>query len=349
MTGGAGFIGSHLIEALLADPRVTFVRAVDNFSTGKRETGGLFKNRTDFIEGDLLNEVVRAKAVEGIDVVFHEAAIPSVPRSVQDPISSHLAGDHLTLLMLESARHAHVKRLIYAGSSLAYGDTEVLPKVETMAPNPRSPYAVSKLTGEYYAAVFARCYPIDTVTLRYFNVFGPRQDENSQFSAVIAKFCSAFKKNQPLTIHADGQQSRDFCHIENVVSANLLAAFSPTPLRGQVLNIGCGERHTLIEMVEMLNALSGETRIPEFASPRPGDVKHSQADITRAREVLGYEPRVKFKEGSGEDIRMVPKKRLRNLIGWPGAPTRVRKAKKKRRPYRAINLGMHGLCIPCDK
>ncbi|MEI6236562.1 MAG: SDR family oxidoreductase [Planctomycetota bacterium] len=297
VTGGAGFIGSHLIEALIADPRVTHVRTADNLSTGKLANIRPFFDRIEFIEGDLLDASVREKAVEGIDVIFHEAAIPSVPRSVADPIASHLAGDHLTLHVLDSARRAGVKRLIYAGSSSAYGDTEVLPKVETMPPNPRSPYAVSKLAGEYYAAVFARCYAIDTVTLRYFNVFGPRQDENSPFSAVIAKFCSAFKRNEPLTIHADGQQSRDFCHIDNVVSANLLAAFSTQPLKGEVLNIGCGERHTLIEMVEMLNALSGETRAPNFAPPRPGDVKHSQAGIDRARAVLGYEPRMKFKEG----------------------------------------------------
>jgi UDP-glucose 4-epimerase len=297
VTGGAGFIGSHLIEALIADPRVKAVRAADNLSTGKIENIRPFLDRIEFIQGDLLDESIREKAVDGVDVIFHEAAIPSVPRSVQDPIASHLAGDHLTLRVLDSARKAGVRRLIYAGSSSAYGDTEVLPKVETMAPNPRSPYAVSKLAGEYYAAVFARCYAIDTVSLRYFNVFGPRQDENSPFSAVIAKFCSAFKKNEALTIHADGQQSRDFCHIDNVVSANLLAAFSSSPLNGQVLNIGCGERHTLIEMVEMLNALSGENRAPQFAPPRPGDVKHSQADIGRARAVLGYEPRVRFKDG----------------------------------------------------
>jgi len=256
-----------------------------------------FLSRIEFVEGDLLDDAVRERAVRGIDIIFHEAAIPSVPRSVQDPIVSHMAGDHLTLLVLDSARRAGVKRLIYAGSSSAYGDTEVLPKVETMAPNPRSPYAVSKLAGEYYAAAFARCYSIDTVSLRYFNVFGPRQDENSPFSAVIAKFCSAFKRNEPLVIHADGMQSRDFCHVDNVVSANLLAAFSAQPLKGQVLNIGCGERHTLMQMVELLNELSGETRQPQFAPPRPGDVKHSQADIARAREVLGYEPRVRFKEG----------------------------------------------------
>ena len=297
VTGGAGFIGSHLIEALLADPRVTAVRAADNLATGKIANIRPFLDRIDFIQGDLLDAAVREKAVDGIDVIFHEAAIPSVPRSVQDPIASHLAGDHLTLLLLDSARMAGVGRLIYAGSSSAYGDTEVLPKVETMAPNPRSPYAVSKLAGEYYAAVFARCYAIDTVTLRYFNVFGPRQDENSPFSAVIAKFCSAFKRNEALTIHADGTQSRDFCHIDNVVSANLLAAFHPGPLGGQVLNVGCGERHTLIEMVEMLNAISGETRTPSFAPPRPGDVQHSQADIRRASEVLGYAPKVRFKEG----------------------------------------------------
>lgn len=297
VTGAAGFIGSHLIENLIADPRVTHVRGVDNLSTGKLENIRPFLSRVEFIQGDLLDADVRERAVQGIDTIFHEAAIPSVPRSVQDPIGSHLAGDHLTLLVLESARRAGVKRLIYAGSSSAYGDTEVLPKVETMAPNPRSPYAVSKLAGEYYAAVFARCYAIDTVSLRYFNVFGPRQDENSPFSAVIAKFCSAFKRNEPLTIHADGTQSRDFCHIDNVVGANLLAAFSAQPLKGEVLNIGCGERHTLIQMVELLNELSGEMRRPQFAPPRPGDVKHSQADITRAREVLGYEPRVRFKEG----------------------------------------------------
>ena len=297
VTGGAGFIGSHLIEHLIGDSAVTLVRAADNFSTGKRENIAPFLKRIDFIEGDLLDDAVRERAVAGIDVIFHEAAIPSVPRSVADPISSHLAGEHLTLKMLDSARRAGVRRFIYAGSSSAYGDTAVLPKVETLAPNPRSPYAVSKLAGEYYAAAFAKCYAIDTVSLRYFNVFGPRQDENSPFSAVIAKFCSAFKRNEPLTIHADGSQSRDFCYIENVVAANLLAAKCPSPLGGQVLNIGCGERHTLLEMVLALNRLAGEKREPQFSAPRPGDVQHSQADITRAKIVLGYEPKVLFEEG----------------------------------------------------
>ena len=297
MTGGAGFIGSHLIERLIGDNSVTLSRAADNFSTGKRANIAPFLKRIEFIEGDLLDYAVRERAVAGIDVIFHEAAIPSVPRSIADPIASHMAGEHLTLKMLDSARKAGVRRFIYAGSSSAYGDTAVLPKVETMAPNPRSPYAVSKLAGEFYAAAFANCYALDTVSLRYFNVFGPRQDENSPFSAVIAKFCSAFNRNEPLTIHADGTQSRDFCHVDNVVAANLLAAKCPSPLRGQVLNIGCGERHTLIEMVHALNRLAGEKRVPQFTASRPGDVMHSQADISRAKAVLGYEPKVLFEAG----------------------------------------------------
>ena len=298
VTGGAGFIGSHLVERLVQDPaRTGKVRVVDNLSTGSLENLRPCLERVEFRQGDLLDAEVREWAVRDIDVILHQAAIPSVPRSMEQPLESHRNGAQATLLLLDSARRHGVQRLVYAGSSSAYGDSEVLPKVETMAPLPRSPYAASKLAGELYAAAFTRCFGLDTVTLRYFNVFGPRQDPASMYSGVVARFCLAFRRNEALAIHGDGEQSRDFTYIENVVEANLLAARAPGPLQGQVINVACGERHTLNALVQALNELTGQRRAPQYGPARPGDVRHSLADISRARAILKYEPRVDFKSG----------------------------------------------------
>jgi UDP-glucose 4-epimerase len=297
VTGGAGFIGSHLVERLLNEPTVTGVRVADNLATGRRENIQPFLDRIEFIEGDLGDENVRARAVTGVEVIFHEAAIPSVPRSVEAPVENHLNGAHLTLLMLDSARRHNVRRFIYAGSSSAYGESERLPKVEDMAPAPLSPYAASKLAGEHYVAAFAKCYALDAVTLRYFNVFGPRQDPASPYSGVLARFCAAFQGNGDITIFGDGEQSRDFTYVADVVQANFLAAQAPGRLAGQVLNVGTGQAQTLNAIVRALNELTGARKVPRYAPARTGDVRHSLADISRARKVLGFEPRVNFKDG----------------------------------------------------
>jgi UDP-glucose 4-epimerase len=302
ITGGAGFIGSHIIEHLLSTGfpggrKSGFVRVLDNLSTGKSQNLQPFLNKIEFIHGDLLDDAVRERAVKGVDVIFHEAAIPSVPRSIEEPLSSHLHGAHSTLLLLDSARRHNVKRLVYAGSSSAYGNVEVLPQVETMLPRPKSPYAASKLSGEFYAQVFSECYGLDTVTLRYFNIFGPRQDPGSPYSGVIAKFCTAFCKNEPLIIFGDGEQSRDFTFVANVAQANLLAACAKEPLGGRVFNIGCGKRSSLNRIVELLNQFTGQSRNAEYKPDRAGDVKHSLADISRAQQTLGYNPEVSFEEG----------------------------------------------------
>jgi len=308
VTGGAGFIGSHIVERLTEERPAAraspagLIRVVDNLSTGHLENIQPFLEQVEFIRGDLLDDGIRASAVQGIDVILHQAAIPSVPRSVDKPVESHCNNAHVTLLLLDSARRQGVKRFVFAGSSSAYGDSETLPKVETMVPQPLSPYAASKVAGEYYCSVFSRCYGLDTAVLRYFNVFGPRQDPTSQYSGVIAKFCMAYCRNQPITIFGDGSQSRDFTFISNVVEANLLAARSSTKLDGQVFNVGCGERYSLNEMVRVLNELTGKAVTPAYAAERCGDVKHSLADIARARATLGYEPAVRFRQGLSQTL-----------------------------------------------
>jgi nucleoside-diphosphate-sugar epimerase len=300
VTGGAGFIGSHLVERLVAERAAgVTVRVVDNLSTGKRENLQPFLDRVDFIQGDLQEEEIREKAVRDVEVVFHLAALPSVPRSVAQPIPSHLNGVHATLLLLDSARRHKVRRFIYAGSSSAYGDTETLPRREDLSPRPLSPYAVSKLAGEYYLRAFGHCYGMDTLTLRYFNIFGPRQDPNSPYSGVIAKFCTAYLKDEPIKVFGDGEQSRDFTFVRNAVEANWLASRAPGPFRGEVFNIGCGSRTSLNQMLHYLDELTGRPRKPIYEPARTGDVLHSQADITRARERLGYDPRVDFRTGLG--------------------------------------------------
>jgi UDP-glucose 4-epimerase len=295
VTGGAGFIGGHLADALLA--RGATVRVLDNFSTGRRENvaHNLSNARFELIEGDIRDVATCARAVKDVDVVFHQAALPSVARSIEDPIATDETNVGGTLKLLECARRAGVKRFIFAASSSAYGETEVLPKVETMPPTPLSPYAVSKVTGEHYLQVYARLFGMKTCALRYFNVFGPRQDPKSEYAAVIPKFCTALLAGVSPTIFGDGRQTRDFTFIDNVVEANLLAASKD--VSGQVFNIACGERISLLELVSMLNELAGTDIAPKHAPSRPGDIRHSLADISLARRVLGFEPIVSVREG----------------------------------------------------
>jgi len=302
VTGGAGFIGSHIVEQLLREKDVQEIRVVDNLATGRMDNLQPFLSRIQLIQGDLADAAVCAKAAAGIDVIFHEAAIPSVPRSVDNPLENHLNGAHITILLLEAARKAGVRRVVFAGSSSAYGDSETLPKHEGMLPQPLSPYAATKLAAEHYLAAYAKCYPLDTAVLRYFNIFGPRQDPSSPYSGVIAKFCTAYCRNEPITIFGDGEQSRDFTFVTNAVQANIRAARCPQPLRGQVFNVGCGERFSLNQMVVALNELTGQNRVAEYKPARAGDVKHSLADITRARTILGYEPTVSFKDGLAQTL-----------------------------------------------
>ncbi len=293
VTGGAGFIGGHLVDALLE--RGATVRVLDNFSTGRRENIAHNLSKIDLIEGDIRDVETCARAVKDVDVVFHQAALPSVARSVEEPIPTDETNVGGTLKLLDCARRAGVQRFVFAASSSAYGETEVLPKVETMSPMPLSPYAVSKLTGEAYLQVFARLYGMKTCALRYFNVFGPRQDPKSHYAAVVPKFCTALLAGESPLIFGDGGQTRDFTFIENVVSANLLAA--TRDVSGQVVNVACGERISLLDLVRILNELAG-TNIPAtHADGRPGDIRHSLADISAAKSLLGYEPTVSVRDG----------------------------------------------------
>ena len=294
VTGGAGFIGSHLVDRLLNDGFE--VRVLDDFFSGKRPNLAHVADRIELIEGSVADGDVAARAVEGVDCVLHQAAIPSVPRSVAEPIKSNHANVNGTLTMLDAARQAGVRRFVYAASSSAYGDTPTLPKVETMASDPRSPYAVAKLAGEGYCRAFTRVYGLETVALRYFNVFGPRQDPNSEYAAVIPKFILAIMEGRPITIHGDGEQSRDFTFIENTVEGNMRAMSAPEA-SGEVMNLACGERFTLNELVESLAEIMGKRPQVEYITSRTGDVKHSLADISKARRLLGYEPKVSFREG----------------------------------------------------
>ncbi len=296
ITGIAGFIGSALARGLLA--RGEQVRGIDNFATGKGENIAEILPHIDFREVDLLDLPALCGACAGVDYVLHQAAIPSVPKSVADPVTSNRANVDGTLNLLQAARSAQVKRVVYAGSSSAYGDTPTLPKHEDMVPNPISPYAVSKLTGEMYMKSFYRVYGLETVSLRYFNIFGPRQDANSQYSAVLAKFITFMLTGKAPTIFGDGEQSRDFTYIDNCVQANLLACTAPAPeVAGEVFNVAAGARFTLNQTVELLRNLTGYTGAVEYASERSGDIKHSLADVSKAREYLGYEPKIGFEEG----------------------------------------------------
>jgi len=295
VTGGAGFIGSHIASALSAGG--ARVRVLDDLSTGHRENLDEIDGDVDFIEGSVADEQLLAKAFQNVELIFHEAAIPSVPRSVEAPRNTHIASVDGTFSLLLAAKEAGVKRVVYAASSSAYGDQPTLPKAEQMAPDPLSPYAVAKLVGEYYCRVFTRVYGLETVSLRYFNVFGPRQDPGSQYSGVVSRFISALLNDERPVIYGDGEQSRDFTYIDNVVAANLSAASAPNA-SGHVINVANGQRITLNELLEELKRLTGRTDVTaEYREPRVGDVRHSLADITMARELLGYESKVDLREG----------------------------------------------------
>jgi nucleoside-diphosphate-sugar epimerase len=293
VTGGAGFIGSHIVEALLA--RGADVRIVDNFVTGKQvnlPAGGRF----DLLVGDLAEEGVARRAVAGCEYVLHLAAIPSVPRSVADPLPSHRANVDATLHLLLAARDAGVSRVVYAGSSSVYGDSATLPKREDQHPGPLSPYALQKLVGEEYCSLFTRLYGLDTVTTRFFNVFGPRQDPGSPYSGVISLFIDAVLEGRRPTIYGDGQQTRDFTYVEDVVAGVLRCCEAPG-IAGQVLNIAGGGRVSLLEVLDTLTDLTDRPIDPIFMPPRDGDIRDSQADITKARERVGFQPSVPFREG----------------------------------------------------
>ena len=295
VTGGAGFIGSHIASALaFAGARL---RIIDDLSTGYRENIAEIKGEVDFVQGSLADEKSLRKALEGVELVFHEAAIPSVPRSIENPRQTHIASVDSTFSLLLAARDNRVRRVVYAASSSAYGDQPTLPKVESMLPEPLSPYAVAKLVGEHYCQVFTRVYGLETVSLRYFNVFGPRQDPSSQYSGVISRFISALLGEEHPVIYGDGEQSRDFTYIDNVVDANLKAAESVRG-NGQVINIANGERISLNQLLAELKSLTGKSDVVvDYEKARAGDVKHSLADISRARDLLGFEPRVDLRTG----------------------------------------------------
>jgi len=296
VTGVAGFIGSSIARALLK--RGEQVRGVDNFATGKRENISDILGQIDFREADLLDAPAMQKACQGVEYVFHQAAIPSVPKSVLDPEGSNRANVDATVNILIAARDADVKRVVYAASSSAYGDTPTLPKQEDMPPDPISPYAVAKLASEYYMVSFSRCYGLETVSLRYFNVFGPRQDPSSPYSGVLAKFITQMLRGEQPTAFGDGSQSRDFTYIDNVVEANLLAATAPAAnAAGRVFNIATGTRVDLNQAFLILKKLTGYSGSLKYAAEREGDIKHSLADISRAGRELGYKPTVHFEEG----------------------------------------------------
>lgn len=301
VTGGAGFIGSNIVEELLN--RGCTVRVLDNFSTGKRENLKQFNKDIELIEGDIRSYHIVQQAVKGIDVILHQAALPSVPRSIKDPITSNEVNVVGTLNILEAAKENGVKRVVYASSSSVYGDNPELPKHEGMMPNPLSPYAVSKLAGEKYCQVFSKLYGIETVILRYFNVFGPRQDPSSEYSAVIPKFIRLMTNDQAPTIFGDGTQSRDFTYVANVVEANILAATKedcpkdPYGKTGLVMNCACYGQITLNSLVHELNILLDKDIKPIYTQPRPGDIKHSFADIGLIRQKIGFTPKISFSNG----------------------------------------------------
>jgi nucleoside-diphosphate-sugar epimerase len=294
VTGGGGFIGSHLVRSLL--DRGERVRVLDNFSTGKRENLTEVEGKFELIEGDLSSSSDVRAAVQGIDYVLHQAAIPSVPRSVEKPLESHEANATGTLQLLHLAREASVRRVVYASSSSVYGANPELPKIESMVTEPLSPYAVAKLAGEHYASVYHRLHGLETVSLRYFNVFGPRQDPSSPYSGVVSRFLDAIVSRTPPIIHGDGGQTRDFTYVENVVRVNLAACHRAEGVGG-VYNVGCSARVSILELWQTMAELAGSDLQPRFAEARAGDVRHSLADVSRARRDLGYEPSIGLREG----------------------------------------------------
>ena len=295
VTGGAGFIGSNIAEALCA--RGDSVAILDDFSTGKRENIADLAERAEVIEGSIADLETCRRAVQGADFVLHQAALPSVPRSVEDPLSANAANVTGALNMLVAARDEGVRRFVFAASSAVYGDLATLPKSEDMPTNPLSPYGVQKLTGEMYCRMFFTLYGFETVALRYFNVFGPRQDPASQYAAVVPQFITRVLRGESPTIHGDGEQSRDFTYIDNVVHANLAACEAPKEAAGEVYNIACGERVTVNELARIVKETLGSDVAVQHGPERPGDVKHSLADISKARRLLGYEPQVSFQQG----------------------------------------------------
>jgi UDP-glucose 4-epimerase len=301
VTGGAGFIGSHLAHTLLG--RGERVRVADNLSTGRRSNLDVLGKDAEILIGDLADPAFARETVAGVDYVLHQAAIPSVPRSVADPLTSHRSNLDATVALLVAARDAGVRRVVYAGSSSAYGDTPVLPKREDMAPDPLSPYALQKLVGEQYLQMFTRLYGLDTVTIRYFNVFGPRQDPSSPYSGVIALFVSRMLRGEAPSIVGDGEQTRDFTYIDNVVDGVLRAATAPAAA-GHVINVATGTRISINQLAASLQRLLGVDVTPDHVPPRQGDVRDSLADISKARELLGYQPTVAFDEG------------LRRTVDW---------------------------------
>ena len=301
VTGGAGFIGSHVVRGLLARGRR--VRVLDNLSSGKRENLREIAADIEFIEGDICDISVCERAAAGAELVFHLAARGSVPRSVADPLGTHHANVTGTLNVLVAARKAGARRLVFSASSSAYGDTPVLPKHEDMKPRPLSPYAVSKLAAEQYCTAFWNCYGFETISLRYFNVFGPRQDPKSQYAAVLPAFISRMLRGERPVVFGDGEQTRDFCYVDNVVAANLAASDAPK-LAGEAVNIACGERTSLNEIIRRINQHLGTSITAEYQPARAGDVRDSLAALDEAKRVIGYAPKVMFAEG------------LQRSVGW---------------------------------
>ena len=311
ITGGAGFIGSSIGRALLAGG--DRVRIIDNFSSGRRENFADYARDVELIEADILDPAALRRAVEGVEVIFHEAAIPSVPKSMAEPIENHEANATGTLRVLHAAREAGVRRLVYAASSAAYGDAPELPKIETQPPAPISPYGASKLAGEYYLQVYAQAFGLETVSLRYFNVFGPRQDPKSEYAAVIPKFITAALAGQTPRIFGDGTQSRDFCHIDNIIEANFKAASAPAAqVSGQMFNIACGAATDLNQVVAVIGDILGRKVEARHEPERAGDIKHSYANVDKARRLLGYTAAVSFADG------------LRRTLAWYRDEARAR-------------------------
>ena len=294
VTGGAGFIGSNICKKLISQG--CFVRVIDNLLTGKKSNLADIIDKIEFIEADMGDERVARAAMKDIDVVLHQGALPSVPRSIDDPAATHKHCVDATFTLLLAARDAGIKRFVYASSSSAYGDTPTLPKVETMRPEPLSPYAVGKLVGEHYCSVFSNVFGLETISLRYFNVFGPHQDPTSQYAAAIPAFVTAILQDEPPTVFGDGEQSRDFTYVDNVVEANLLTARAEHTA-GEVVNIACGQAVTVNETIDVINKLLDKNTKPVYTDPRPGDVKHSLADISLAKKLTGFKPTVSFKQG----------------------------------------------------
>jgi len=294
ISGVAGFIGSNILEKLMDEYEIV---GVDNMSTGSRANVDPFLKDFELRVEDLRKYSVCDELTRDVDLVCHQAALPSVPRSIKNPRATNENNVTATVNLLKAAKCNGVERVVYAASSSAYGDTKVLPKKENMVPNPLSPYAVSKLAGEYYMKAFAESFDIDTVSLRYFNVFGPRQSPKSQYAAVVPNFITAAINDQKIVVHGDGKQSRDFSYIDNVVNANILALKSKKDLGGEVINIACGERYTLLNLLDEIRDLTGKELNVTHIETRAGDVKHSQADITKAKELLKYKPKVDFKKG----------------------------------------------------